>query len=197
MKSPEHVIVVGLGYVGLPLALRAVHAGFDVTGVDVSTERIARLLDASSYVEDISDGEVKEALNSGRFRVTTELDESARFDVAIIAVPTPLRDRNPDLSYVSAAAESLGNRLEPGACVVLESTTYPGTTEELLVPALEQASGLTPAVTSTSDSVPSASIRAIACGHSSRRRRSSRVSTPPRSSGSASSTAASSTTWCP
>ncbi len=142
MGAPEQVIVVGLGYVGLPLALRAVAAGFDVVGVDLSDDRIARLREADSYVEDIADGEVKEALNSGRFVVTTQLDPDARFDVAIIAVPTPLRDRSPDLSYVTSAAMSVGTVLRPGACVVLESTTYPGTTEDLLVPALEEASGL-------------------------------------------------------
>jgi len=142
MDTAERLIVVGLGYVGLPLALRAVQAGFDVVGVDLSTERIARLHDANSYVEDISDGEVKEALNSGRFTVTTEVADAAWFDVAVIAVPTPLRDRSPDLSYVSAAANGLGMLLRPGACVVLESTTYPGTTDELLVPLLEEASGL-------------------------------------------------------
>src|SRR6478735_9609021 len=81
MDTTERVIVVGLGYVGLPLALRAVQAGFDVVGVDLSTERIARLRDANSFVEDISDGEVKEALNSGRVAVTSELSDAEWFDV--------------------------------------------------------------------------------------------------------------------
>ena len=142
MDTTERVIVVGLGYVGLPLALRAVQAGFDVIGVDLSTERIARLRDANSFVEDITDGEIKEALNSGRFAVTTELADAGWFDVAVIAVPTPLRDGSPDLSFVTAAGAGLGTLVRPGACVVLESTTYPGTTEEMVVPLLEEASGL-------------------------------------------------------
>jgi UDP-N-acetyl-D-glucosamine dehydrogenase len=138
----DKVVVVGLGYVGLPLALRAVQAGHDVTGYDTSSERVRRLRARESYVDDIDDVDVKEAFESGRFDVTDSTDGIPTFDIAVIAVPTPLRDGAPDLAYVTAAGNTIGALLSPGACVVLESTTYPGTTEQLLVPLLEEASGL-------------------------------------------------------
>ena len=142
MSRSEKVVVVGLGYVGLPLALRAVEVGHPVVGYDASPERVRRLRAAESYVDDVEDVDVKAALESGRFRPTGELEDCAGFSVAVVAVPTPLRDGLPDLSHVAAATEALGSVLPAGACVILESTTYPGTTEQLVVPVLETASGL-------------------------------------------------------
>lgn len=138
------VIVVGLGYVGLPLAIRAADVGHDVTGVDLDARKIESLRSLVSYIEDVSDERLQVATESGRFHaeVHLPLDPPRAFDVAIIAVPTPLRGTEPDLSYVAAAGRMVGHVLRPGATVVLESTTYPGTTEGLLSDVLEAASGL-------------------------------------------------------
>ncbi|WP_214405095.1 nucleotide sugar dehydrogenase [Pseudonocardia lacus] len=138
----QKVVVVGQGYVGLPIAMRAVEAGFDVVGVDVDDVRVAALAAGESYVEDVDPADLRAALASGRYRPTADYALADGFDAAIITVPTPLRDALPDLSFIQAAAEELAPRLERGATVVLESTTYPGTTEELLVPLLERGSRL-------------------------------------------------------
>jgi UDP-N-acetyl-D-glucosamine dehydrogenase len=134
------IVIVGQGYVGLPLAMRACELGFTVAGYDTSQERIDALRAGHSYVEDIPDEELQGALDAGYHPTRDPLDLRA-FDVAIITVPTPLRDGAPDLSYIEAAGAELGRHLSPGALVALESTTYPGTTEELLRPILE-SSGL-------------------------------------------------------
>ncbi|MCJ0702394.1 nucleotide sugar dehydrogenase [Frigoribacterium faeni] len=137
------VVVVGQGYVGLPLAMRAVEVGYRVVGVDLDLDRIDGLLAGSSYVDDVTDEALRAASDSGRYRVTADYDEIGEaFDVAVITVPTPLRDGLPDLSFVESASRSLSGRLRHGATVILESTTYPGTTEELVVPLLEHGSGL-------------------------------------------------------
>ncbi|WP_255436621.1 nucleotide sugar dehydrogenase [Actinoplanes solisilvae] len=141
-ERSTRVVVVGQGYVGLPLAMRAVEAGHHVTGYDVDTNRVKLLTAGESYVEDVPTGQLRAAYDSGRYTVTSESRGCSGFDVAVITVPTPLRDGNPDLSYVEAAAHTLGRFLRPGATVVLESTTYPGTTEEFVAPILEEASGL-------------------------------------------------------
>jgi len=136
------LVVVGQGYVGLPLALRAVEAGFHVIGFDTDAARIKRLADGDSYVEDITDEQLAGALASGRYEPTADPSRLAGFDVALIDVPTPLRDGSPNLSFVVDAATTLGRHLTRGATVVLESTSYPGTTEELVGPLLEEGSGL-------------------------------------------------------
>jgi UDP-N-acetyl-D-glucosamine dehydrogenase len=136
------VVVVGQGYVGLPLAMRAVEAGHHVTGYDVDTNRTKLLNASESYVEDVPTEVLQAAHDSGRYLVSSEGRSCSGFDVAVITVPTPLRDGNPDLSYVESAAHTLGRFLRPGATVVLESTTYPGTTEEFVAPILEEVSGL-------------------------------------------------------
>jgi UDP-N-acetyl-D-glucosamine dehydrogenase len=136
------LVVVGQGYVGLSLAVRAVDVGFDVVGYDVDCHRIKDLAAGHSGVEDVGDDALQAALATGRYRPVAGFEDVDRFDVALIAVPTPLREGAPDLSYIEAAARSLANFLQPGGTVVLESTTYPGTTEELVGPILEQGSGL-------------------------------------------------------
>jgi UDP-N-acetyl-D-glucosamine dehydrogenase len=141
-RGHRRLVVVGQGYVGLPLAMRAVEVGYDVVGFDLDVERIKRLSVGQSYVEDISDSALAEALATGRFRPATEAKCCAGFDVAVITVPTPLRDGNPDLSYVESAARCLARYVRPDTVVILESTTYPGTTEELVGPILEEGSGL-------------------------------------------------------
>jgi UDP-N-acetyl-D-glucosamine dehydrogenase len=136
------VLVVGQGYVGLPLALRAVEVGHNVVGYDTNESRVKRLCAGESYVEDVSAAALGAALETGRFAPTDEAKACAGFDVAVITVPTPLRDGSPDLSYIETSAATLARYLRPGATVILESTTYPGTTEELVGPILEEGSGL-------------------------------------------------------
>jgi UDP-N-acetyl-D-glucosamine dehydrogenase len=140
--SAQIAIVVGQGYVGLPLAMRAVAAGYDVIGYDLDEHRSKALAAGTSFVEDISDAEVAAALATGRYRALSSLEGIDRFDVAVITVPTPLREGIPDLSFIDVAGEQLAPLLTPGSTVVLESTTYPGTTEERLGPVLEAGSGL-------------------------------------------------------
>jgi nucleotide sugar dehydrogenase len=130
------VAVVGQGYVGLPLAVRAAELGFRVVGYDTSRERVDALRAGRSYVEDIPDEELRRALGASYHPTRDPLDLRA-FDVAVVTVPTPLRDGTPDLSYIEAAGRDLATFLDRGALVSLESTTYPGTTEELLRPILE------------------------------------------------------------
>lgn len=136
------LVVVGQGYVGLPLSMRAVEVGYDVVGVEVDKSRVDRLVAGESYVEDVSSAQLRKAFGGGRYRPTLSYDDCRDFDVAVITVPTPLREGNPDLSYIEEAGRSLAPLLRQGAIVVLESTTYPGTTEELLAPILEAGSGL-------------------------------------------------------
>jgi nucleotide sugar dehydrogenase len=132
------VVVVGQGYVGLPVAMRAAEVGFRVTGYELDTTRLAALREGRSYVEDVPSERIAAALAVG-YRATDRVEDLAGFDVAVISVPTPLREGTPDLSYVEAAGATLARALSPGALVVLESTTYPGTTEELLRPILEES----------------------------------------------------------
>ncbi|MER7475320.1 nucleotide sugar dehydrogenase [Micromonospora sp. NPDC000018] len=140
--SVEKLVVIGQGYVGLPLAMRAVEAGLDVIGLDVDSDRVKRLASGESFVEDIPADRLGRALASGRYRPSAEYADAEGFDICVITVPTPLRDGTPDLSFVEQAGIGIGPYVRPGCAVVLESTTYPGTTEELLRPLLESASGL-------------------------------------------------------
>jgi UDP-N-acetyl-D-glucosamine dehydrogenase len=130
------IAVVGQGYVGLPLAMRAAEQGFRVVGYDLAEDRIAHLREGRSYVEDVSDAQVARALTQ-EYTPTSDEALLTGFDVAVISVPTPLRDGTPDMSFIDAAARTLAPLLTAGSLVVLESTTYPGTTEELLRPILE------------------------------------------------------------
>ncbi|MCW2599997.1 MAG: Nucleotide sugar dehydrogenase [Frankiales bacterium] len=141
-RQPKKLAVVGQGYVGLPLAMRAVEVGYSVVGVELDAARAKRLLAADSYVEDVPSQALRSALDRGRYVASGDYADADGFDIAVITVPTPLREGVPDLSYIDAAAGRLARCLSPGATVVLESTTYPGTTEELLCPVLEAVSGL-------------------------------------------------------
>ena len=138
----QNVLVIGLGYVGLPLAIQAARSGFRVTGLDTSEKIVAGLTAGRSHVDDVTDAEVAEMLAAG-FLATTDEAEAGPQDVIVICVPTPLSDADgPDLSAVRAAAQTAGRLLRAGTLVSLESTTYPGTTAEVVRPLLEKASGL-------------------------------------------------------
>lgn len=136
------VVVAGQGYVGLPLAVRAAEVGHRVIGYDVDADRVRQLTAGQSFVEDVSSARLRAVLESAAYSATTDDAGLAGFDIAVITVPTPLRDNEPDLTYLEACALTLGAHLRVGGTVVLESTTYPGCTEELLLPILEKASGL-------------------------------------------------------
>jgi UDP-N-acetyl-D-glucosamine dehydrogenase len=138
----SEVVVAGLGYVGLPLAMRAVAAGHRVVGYDVDATRVKLLTVGESYVEDVPAWQVAAAVTAGRFRPSSQPEACAGFDVAVITVPTPLRDGLPDLAYVEAASRTLARFLRPGTTVIVESTSYPGTTQEQVLPWLEEESGL-------------------------------------------------------
>jgi UDP-N-acetyl-D-glucosamine dehydrogenase len=139
----QDVLVIGLGYVGLPLAIQAARAGFQVTGLDTSQEKVAGLMAGRSHVDDVTDAEIAEMLDHG-FRATADAATVGLQDVIVICVPTPLSEADgPDLSAVRAATATAGQLLRAGTFVSLESTTYPGTTEEVVRPLLEKASGLT------------------------------------------------------
>ncbi len=140
--ASRSVVVMGQGYVGLPLAMRAAKVGHSVVGFEPDRRRLAMLSKATSYVEDVDSATLRAAIEAGRYRPECDADALPRFDVAVIAVPTPLRDHAPDLAAVEEASHALARRLSPGALVMLESTTYPGTTEEVVGTILERSSGL-------------------------------------------------------
>ncbi|MEP7287234.1 MAG: nucleotide sugar dehydrogenase [Chloroflexota bacterium] len=136
--------IVGLGYVGLPLAVAFAEAGYTVTGLDVSTEKIALLNSGQSYIPDIPTAQLAPLVKSGKLRGTTSYDDLRSIDAVSICVPTPLRKtKDPDMSYVISAADAIAEIAHAGMLIVLESTTYPGTTDEILIPRLVR-NGLTP-----------------------------------------------------
>jgi UDP-N-acetyl-D-glucosamine dehydrogenase len=138
----QDVLVIGLGYVGLPLAIQAARAGFRVTGLDTSERKVAGLMAGRSHVDDVTNAEVAEMLGHG-FRATADEGTVGPQDVIVICVPTPLSEADgPDLSAVHAATVVAGRLLKAGTLVSLESTTYPGTTAEVVAPLLEKSSGL-------------------------------------------------------
>jgi len=131
--------VIGLGYVGLPLAVEFGQAGFRVTGFDIDARRVARLRGGRSYVHDVPDAAVRALVRSGAFTPTGDFTEIRRLDVVNVCVPTPLsKQRDPDVSYILSAAGEVKKHLRRGMLVILESTTYPGTTEELILPMLQE-----------------------------------------------------------
>jgi UDP-N-acetyl-D-glucosamine dehydrogenase len=134
--------VIGLGYVGLPLALEFARVGFRVVGIDVDEGKVQAIQDGRSYIVDVSDEEIARPVREGKFSATTDFSVISELDTINICVPTPLRKtKDPDLTYVVSAVNEIRKYLRPGQLVILESTTYPGTTEEVVRPTLE-ASGL-------------------------------------------------------
>jgi len=132
------VAVIGQGYVGLPLAVELARAGYRVVGIDTDSDRVAAITMGQSPTPDIAGDTLQTLARDGRYRITTDFGAIDGNDVVIICVPTPLRkSKDPDISFVAAAASEVASRFHPGQLVVLESTTYPGTTQELLVPLFE------------------------------------------------------------
>jgi UDP-N-acetyl-D-glucosamine dehydrogenase len=141
-QRQARVGIIGLGYVGLPLAVEFARAGFDVTGFDVDASKVASINAGRSYIPDVPQRDLAEVVTAGRLRASTDMRRLEDMDVADICVPTPLRKtKDPDLSYVVQALEGVAAALKPGQLVILESTTYPGTTDEVALPMLE-AGGL-------------------------------------------------------
>ena len=132
------VVIVGLGYVGLPLALEFARAGFKVDGYDVNESAVRALMGGHSHIQDIPDEALQKEIKRGTFRATTDESVMATADAILIAVPTPLvKTRDPDMRFVLAAVDAVARHCHPGLLAVLESTTYPGTTRELMQPKLE------------------------------------------------------------
>jgi len=142
-QRQARVGVIGLGYVGLPLAVEFAKAGFDVTGFDVDGSKVTELNAGRSYILDVKTEDIAACVKAGRLRATTDMSKLGEMDAVDICVPTPLRKtKDPDMSYVVSAAEEIAKYIHPGMLIVLESTTYPGTTAEVLQPMFE-ARGLT------------------------------------------------------
>lgn len=142
-KKEIVVGVVGLGYVGLPLAVEKAKAGFKTIGFDVQAEKVKLVNEGHNYIGDVVDSDLKELVENGVFTATTDFGFVKDVDFIAICVPTPLDShQQPDISYVKSSTEEIAKYLTKGTMVVLESTTYPGTTEELIKPILEEGSGL-------------------------------------------------------
>jgi len=138
-EKTARIGVIGLGYVGLPLAVEFAREGFDVTGFDVDASKVEEINAGRSYILDVPTKDVAAAVGAGRLRATSDMSLLHDMDVIDICVPTPLRKtRDPDLSYVVQAVDAVKARLRRGQLVILESTTYPGTTDEVVQPALEE-----------------------------------------------------------
>jgi len=131
--------VIGLGYVGLPLAVELARAGFETVGIDLDAAKVAAVNRGESYIPDVPGAEVAALASAGRLSATADFAVVATLDTVNICVPTPLRKtKDPDLSFVVSAVEAVAAHLHPGMLVILESTTYPGTTDEVVRPALER-----------------------------------------------------------
>ncbi|WP_310423828.1 nucleotide sugar dehydrogenase [Chamaesiphon sp. VAR_48_metabat_135_sub] len=135
--------VVGLGYVGLPFAVEKCKVGFTVVGIEQSPKRANAVNAGENYIGDVDDDRLKEIVSSGKLRAVTNFDCVSELDALVICVPTPLtKNLTPDLSYVKSVTEQIAKHLRPGQLITLESTTYPGTTDDLMRPILEETSGL-------------------------------------------------------
>jgi UDP-N-acetyl-D-glucosamine dehydrogenase len=140
----SRIAVLGLGYVGLPLAVVFADAGFSVTGIDTNENKIKTIQEGRSHIKDVPDDQITRLVSSGRLSATSDFSVLKDTEAVSICVPTPLRKTgDPDLSFIWEVSEELAKYLHPGMVIVLESTTYPGTTREILLPKLEEAGGLT------------------------------------------------------
>ena len=137
------ILVVGQGYVGLPLALAACESGFDVTGLESNEIKVNQILSGHSPIEDISDSNLSKAINSGSYRITNKIEFDQSVKIICVCVPTPLdSNHQPDLRVLELAVKNLAQSLQPGTLVIIESTIQPGTTRNVVIPILEKESGL-------------------------------------------------------
>ena len=143
VPNDRRIVIIGQGYVGLPLAVAASRSGRTVVGVDLDKARVDGLNAGVSPVGDVLNAELQAQLDAGRYSAAVDFGAAKDADVVVLCVPTPYHNDAPDLSYIEHAARQIGEHLTAGTLVILESTTYPGTTEEVLLPILEEASGLT------------------------------------------------------
>jgi UDP-N-acetyl-D-glucosamine dehydrogenase len=135
--------VVGLGYVGLPFAVEKAKVGFKVLGIEQNPVRAERVNRSDNYISDVIDAELKEVVNTGNLKAFSDFESVPRMDIIVICVPTPLtKNLTPDLSYIENVTRELAKYLRPGQLISLESTTYPGTTDDVMRPILEKTSGL-------------------------------------------------------
>lgn len=131
--------IIGLGYVGCPLAVEFAKAGFAVTGIDVDQSKVATINSGRSHIQDVSADDIRQFVGNDKLRATTDFSVVAELDTISICVPTPLRKtKDPDMSYIVSACEQIARYAHPGMLIVLESTTYPGTTDELILPRIEE-----------------------------------------------------------
>jgi len=143
-NKTANVMVIGLGYVGLPFAAVFAEAGFTITGIDLDPDKVEKINRGESYIPDVPTEQVARLVADGKLKATTDFSVLAQADAVSICVPTPLRKTgDPDLAYILSATDELAKYMHPGMVVVLESTTYPGTTREILLPKLGEAQGLT------------------------------------------------------
>jgi UDP-N-acetyl-D-glucosamine dehydrogenase len=149
IKSNTEVVgIIGLGYVGLPLAVNFAHAGIKVIGFDKNTDKVKKLNKGENYIKDIRDAVLKEVVQNVSFCATTNFSRMNECDALIICVPTPLdKFKKPDMSYIESACIAIGQNMKPGTFISLESTTYPTTTEDLMLPLIEESSKQNPLVT--------------------------------------------------
>ena len=141
LRREARVGVIGLGYVGLPLAVDLARVGFFVTGFDLDRERTDQANSGRSYIADVDDRALRQQIDTGRFHATDDFSELSDLDTVSICVPTPLsKTKEPDLSYIIQAVQAVAGHLHRGQLIILESTTYPGTTEEIVLPMLERSS---------------------------------------------------------
>ncbi len=143
-ENKELVVgVIGLGYVGLPLAVGFAEAGLHVVGFDKNEQKVSKINNGENYIKDVRDAALREVVNNVIFHATTDFSQMKECDALLICVPTPLdRFKKPDMSYIQSACEEIGRYMKPGTFISLESTTYPTTTEDFMLPIIEKESGL-------------------------------------------------------
>src|SRR3989338_8146967 len=140
LEKKARIAVIGLGYVGLPLAVNFAKAGFKVFGVDTDTDRIEKIRQKKSYILDVPQADIVRVVQQGTFEAMTEFEILKTVDVIIICVPTPLKRKyTPDITYILSAVRSIRKYYKKATLIILESTTYPGTTEELILPELQKS----------------------------------------------------------
>jgi len=138
VRHKAKIGVIGLGYVGLPLAMEFSKAGFDVTGIEIDKDKVRMINRGESYIQDVKQSELEELVKNNKLKATMDFSVLKKMDAVSICVPTPLRKtKDPDISYIISAVEEVAKYLRPGQLVILESTTYPGTTREVILPRLE------------------------------------------------------------